>query len=180
MNSQAGWTLAITALLIGCSTQPPGSDFPRSVSVAFALPEATDLGQKTAGAASEHAGVSGYRLLSAGVDGFLVRAQMIDAAQRSLDRQYFILRGDETGRLLADAALRAADRGVRIRLLIDDGETIAGDERIAALSAHPKIEVPRLQSVRLQRQRHRLARARVHVQFVATRLPHAQQAVRRR
>jgi putative cardiolipin synthase len=66
---------------------------------------------------------------------------MANAAQRTLDLQYFILRGDETGRLLADAVLRAADRGVRVRVLIDDGETVAGDEQIAALNAHAQIEV---------------------------------------
>ncbi len=66
---------------------------------------------------------------------------MANAAQRTLDLQYFILRGDETGRLLTDAVLRAADRGVRVRVLIDDGETVAGDEQISALSAHAKIEV---------------------------------------
>jgi putative cardiolipin synthase len=141
MKLRAFWVVLLTALLVGCSTLPPGSDFPRTVSVAFAQPESTDLGQKIAGAAREHAGLSGFRLLSAGVDGFLARAQMINAAQRSLDLQYFILRGDDTGRLLAEATLRAADRGVRVRLLIDDGETVPGDERIIALSAHPQIEV---------------------------------------
>jgi cardiolipin synthase C len=141
MNLRAALLFAITALSIGCTTLPPGSDFPRSASVAFALPETTELGQKVAGAAREHGGLSGFRLLSAGVDGFLARAQMSNAAQRSLDLQYFIFRADDTGRLLTDAALRAADRGVRVRILVDDGETVAGDKQIAALSAHPNIEV---------------------------------------
>jgi putative cardiolipin synthase len=66
---------------------------------------------------------------------------MIDAAERTLDLQYFIFRGDETGRLLTDALLRAADRGVRVRVLIDDGDTIAGDEQIIALNAHAAIEI---------------------------------------
>lgn len=66
---------------------------------------------------------------------------MINAAERTLDLQYFIFRSDETGRLLTDAVLRAADRGVRVRVLIDDGETVAGDERIAVLEAHPSVEV---------------------------------------
>lgn len=67
--------------------------------------------------------------------------QMINVAEKTLDLQYFIFRGDDTGRLLADAALRAADRGVRVRLLLDDGETIAGDEQIRALTAHHSIEI---------------------------------------
>jgi len=76
-----------------------------------------------------------------GLDGFALRMQLIQSAQRSLDLQYFIFRGDNTGSLLAAAILDSADRGVRVRLLIDDAETVAGDERILALVAHPRIEV---------------------------------------
>ena len=67
--------------------------------------------------------------------------QMINAAERTLDMQYFIFRGDATGRLVTEAMLRAADRGVRVRLLLDDGETIAGDDQIAPLAAHRSIEI---------------------------------------
>ena len=66
---------------------------------------------------------------------------MIDAAEKTLDLQYFIFRGDETGRLLTDALMRAADRGVRVRVLVDDGDTVAGDEQISALDAHPNVEI---------------------------------------
>ncbi|HEY5307187.1 MAG TPA: phospholipase D-like domain-containing protein, partial [Casimicrobiaceae bacterium] len=136
----AFFVLAVT-LLSGCATLMPGSDYPKTRSSAFAHPESTQLGQRTDKAAREHPGVSGFRMLSVGVDGLLTRLQMANRAERSLDLQYYILRGDETGRLVADAVLRAADRGVRVRVLIDDGETIEGDERIAILSAHPQIEI---------------------------------------
>lgn len=109
--------------------------------MALAHPEETHLGGQFASAAREHGGTSGFRIITVGVDGFLTRVQMIDAAERTLDLQYFIFRGDETGRLLTDALLRAADRGVRVRVLIDDGDTIAGDEQIIALDAHPAIEI---------------------------------------
>jgi len=66
---------------------------------------------------------------------------MIHAAERTLDLEYFIFRQDETGQLLTDALLRAADRGVRVRVLIDDGDTLDGDEQIAVLEAHPQIEI---------------------------------------
>lgn len=66
---------------------------------------------------------------------------MIDAATRTVDLEYFIFRQDETGKLLADALLRAADRGVRIRLLLDDADTRTGDAQIVALSAHPNIHI---------------------------------------
>ena len=109
--------------------------------MAFAHPEETHLGGLFAGAAQAHGGTSGFRIITVGVDGLLTRVQMIDAAERTLDLQYFIFRGDETGRLVTDALLRAADRGVRVRVLIDDGDTVAGDEQIIALDAHPAIEI---------------------------------------
>jgi putative cardiolipin synthase len=131
----------VAALLGGCATLPPGADFPRIESVALDHPEVTRLGGKFASASREHGGTSAFRIITVGVDGFLTRVQMIDAAERTLDLQYFIFRGDETGRLLTAAVLRAADRGVRVRVLIDDGDTIAGDEQIIALDAHPAIEI---------------------------------------
>ncbi len=136
-------TLAIllAAVVCGCASLPPGSDFPKRPSVALATAESTRLGQQFASAVRQHGGMSGFRIISVGVDGFLTRVQMIDAAEQTLDAQYFIFRGDETGRLLTDALLRAAERGVRVRILIDDGDTIAGDEQLLELAAHPGIEI---------------------------------------
>jgi putative cardiolipin synthase len=137
----AGAGLAVAAALIAGCASLPGADYPRVSSVALANPEDTKLGAQFAVAVKLHDGNSGFRILTAGVDGFLTRVEMIGSAQKSLDLQYFIFRGDETGRLLADALVRAADRGVRIRVLVDDGDTVPGDEQIAALDAHPSIEV---------------------------------------
>ena len=128
-------------VLGGCALLPPGSDFPKTISSAFPNSGQTRLGQQFESSARDHAGTSAFRLLSVGVDGFLARAQMIHAAERTLDVQYFIFRQDETGQLLTDALLRAADRGVRVRVLIDDGDTLDGDEKIAVLEAHPQIEI---------------------------------------
>jgi cardiolipin synthase C len=133
--------ILIATVLGGCAGLPPGADFPKVASAALAHPEETRLGGQFASAAREHGGTSGFRIITVGIDGFLTRVQMIDAAERTLDLQYFIFRGDETGRLLTEAVLRAADRGVRVRVLIDDGDTLAGDEQIIALDAHPAIEI---------------------------------------
>jgi cardiolipin synthase C len=133
--------ILIATLLGGCAGLPPGADFPKIASVALAHPEGTHLGAQFASAAQAHDGTSGFRIITVGIDGFLTRVQMIDAAERTLDLQYFIFRGDETGRLLTEALLRAADRGVRVRVLLDDGDTIAGDEQIIALDAQPGIEI---------------------------------------
>jgi putative cardiolipin synthase len=129
------------ALAAGCTTFTPGADFPRTASTAFSQPEQTNLGAQAARLSAANGGASGFSILNRGLDGFLARVQMAHAAQRSLDLQYFIFREDESGLLVADAVLRAADRGVKVRVLLDDGETVDGDEKLLALSAHPNIEV---------------------------------------
>ena len=131
----------LVAILSGCASLPPGSDFAKTASSALAHPEETRLGRQFGNAAREHDGNSGFRIIPVGADGFLTRMQMINAAERTLDLQYFIFRGDETGRLLTGAVLKAADRGVRVRVLIDDGETGAGDEQVTLLEAHPSVEI---------------------------------------
>src|SRR5664279_1332949 len=138
---RALFLLLVVTFLSGCASLPPGSDYPKTTSSALAHPDQTKLGQQFDNAAREHQGNSGFRIVPVGADGFLMRMQMINAAERTLDLQYFIFRGDETGRLLTDGLLRAADRGVRIRVLVDDGDTLPGDEQILALAAHPSIEV---------------------------------------
>ncbi len=129
------------ALLCGCAGRPPGADFPRITSVALQHPESTHTGAQFAGEAREHDGKSGFHILNVGVDGFLMRVQTIEAAEQTLDLQYFIFRGDETGRLITAAVLRAADRGVRVRLLVDDGDTLAGDEQLMALAGNTAIQI---------------------------------------
>ncbi|MDT8322143.1 MAG: phospholipase D family protein, partial [Xanthomonadales bacterium] len=133
--------LLICALLGACSTLPPGHDYPRTVSHALADPQHTTLGGVLETEALGHPGKSGFRLLSFGVDAYLTRMQMINAAEQTLDLQYSIFRGDDTGRLLTNAALQAADRGVRVRILMDDGERVSGDDQISSLTAHRLIEI---------------------------------------
>ena len=133
--------LLLTAALWGCAGHPPGSEVHKSASTAFAHPEETPLGRQFAGEAHEHGDDSGFRIVSVGADGFRIRMQMIDAAQKTLDLQYYIFRGDVTGRLLTDGLARAAKRGVRIRLLIDDADTVPGDEQILRLLDLPSVEV---------------------------------------
>src|SRR5271165_965722 len=133
--------LTFAGLLAACSSVPARFNNPKSLSVALAHPEDTRLGAQFGSAARQRDGESAFRIISVGVDGFLARAQMIDAAEKTLDLEYFIFRGDATGRLLTDALIRAADPGVRVRVLVDDGDTVAGDEQISALDAHPNVEI---------------------------------------
>lgn len=133
--------LLLACCLGGCASLPPGSDYPKTVTVALTEPGATSIGKQFASAAHEQGTKAAYRIISVGVDGFLMRMEMIKSAERTLDLQYYIFHGDESGRLLTDALIRAAERGVRVRLLLDDGETVPGDEQIFAIAARANVEV---------------------------------------
>src|SRR6266480_7946291 len=91
--------------------------------------------------AGAHPGKSGVFALPEGPDAFAARALLAAAAERTLDVQYYIWHNDTTGHLLIDALRCAADRGVRVRLLLDDNNTAGQDSLLAALDAHPHIEV---------------------------------------
>jgi putative cardiolipin synthase len=138
---RASFSLALVVLLAtGCATLP-GANYPKEASTALAQSESTRFGRQLDARAREHSGVSGFRLLAEGVDGFLVRAEMAAAAEKTLDLQYFIIQNDSTGKLLMDTVLRAADRGVRVRMLIDDSDDLMRDKPIIALTAHKNIEI---------------------------------------
>jgi putative cardiolipin synthase len=123
-----------------CATLPPAPPQPYVKSLAPAtsgtLSEFTE--RVAAGLKDEH---SAYLLLSRNDDALNWRLALADHATRSIDAQYFIWQNDETGLLLFDRLLRAADRGVRVRLLVDDIWFAANDEAIAALSLHPNLEI---------------------------------------
>lgn len=84
---------------------------------------------------------SGAGLVPDGISAFALRALAARKAVRSLDLQYYIWRDDFTGRLLAREVLAAADRGLRVRLLLDDVYVAGADRTLAVLAAHPSIEV---------------------------------------
>jgi len=108
------------AVLAACATMPPGANYPRVESTALAHPEETTIGRKIDAYAKGHPGLSGFRLFASGSDAFTLRVQLANGAQRTLDIQYFIFKDDDTGQLLMSAMLAAANRGVRVRVLMDD------------------------------------------------------------
>ncbi len=89
----------------------------------------------------KHPGKSGFWLLGDGLDAFAARVLLAEAADRTIDVQYYLYHNDVTGRILTYRLLRAADRGVRVRLLLDDMTTKGIDTPLATLDAHPNIEV---------------------------------------
>lgn len=131
-------TIAV-ALAAGCNTLPVNPT--RTPSLAITDTGATRLGLAVKELAAAHPGRSGYYPLPDGRDAFAARALLARAAQRSLDIQYYIWRNDTTGNLMFNAVRAAADRGVRVRLLLDDNNTAGLDQLLLALDAHPNIEV---------------------------------------
>jgi putative cardiolipin synthase len=136
----ARWiALALLGLAAGCASLPPVEN--REASYAQSGTEETRLGRAVAAVAAAHPGKSGIHPLHVPSDAFAARVLLADAAERTLDLQYYIWHGDQTGYLLFDALWRAAQRGVRVRVLLDDLNTEGLDETIAALDAHPNIEI---------------------------------------
>ena len=123
----------------GCARLPPRPALP--VETAIAGVGNTPLDQRIQPMTAAHPGYSGFRLVSDGPFAFALRAALVRNAQRSLDLQYYIWHGDVTGRLLAREVIAAADRGVRVRLLLDDLDARSRDFWLAAADAHPNIEV---------------------------------------
>jgi putative cardiolipin synthase len=132
--------LAAAVLLIAsCATVP--KDYPRTESTAFQFHESTRIGKELAGLAAQHPGESGVAIIRRGRPAFTARVVLADLAEQTLDVQYFLWAPDATGVILADHLLRAADRGVRVRILIDDVNLMDRDAGVAALDAHPNVEI---------------------------------------
>ena len=102
----------------------------------------TRLAQFFGTAVEAHPGLSGFSLLSQAREAFIVRLALADLAERSLDMQYYVWDGDTTGRIIVDRVMKAAERGVKVRLLVDDPYyNRSGDPVKAALDAHPNVEI---------------------------------------
>jgi len=130
----------LVALLAGCASID--FDYPRVESTAVVDTSDTYLGSRAAGLlASKPATESGFYPLQDGVDALTARLLLAERAERSIDTQYYLIKTDTTGTAFIDALLRAADRGVRVRLLVDDVFTKGYDAGMAALDSHPNFEV---------------------------------------
>jgi putative cardiolipin synthase len=132
--------LLLTLLVLsGCATVPENT--PRSESFVLTDTHDTVLGRQFSSLRMEHPDQSGFLLLGRGIDAFLARALLAQSAERSIDAQYYLLHDDLTGQLFIDQLLSAADRGVRVRLLVDDMDLEGRDFSARALDAHPHVEV---------------------------------------
>lgn len=131
--------LAAAVLFTGCASLPPrGEPVP---TFAAAETSGTTLGRAVEPIVDEHPGLSGFHVLKEGIEAYAARLLLVRNAEKSLDIQYYIWKGDLTGKTLLNQVLEAADRGVRVRLLLDDLDTADEDDLLQVLDAHPNIEI---------------------------------------
>jgi len=131
---------AIAAWLPGCASVD--FDYPKAETHVLPATGDTYLGIHLADVVDgKPSDQSGFYPLSDGVDAFAARLLLIDRAERSIDVQYYLIKSDLVGNTFVHALLRAADRGVRVRLLVDDILTKGHDAGMAALDAHPNFHM---------------------------------------
>ena len=131
------WLLLM--MLTGCVATPVVRE--HAVPLTPAEREATWLGQWAHWSGLPHPGKSGFALLSNGQDAFTLRMLLVEQADRRLDIQTYLMGDGLTTRLLLHRLLAAAERGVEVRLLIDDIGAVGQGRTLAALDSHPNIQV---------------------------------------
>ena len=130
---------AVLLALTACASIP--ADFEQVPSKTWQHPERTPLGTFFDDYAPDDPSLSGVRLLANPREAFRARFGSAYLAEKSLDMQYYLWKGNLTGQLLIFRALEAADRGVHVRLLIDDIYHSGRDNNYAAIDSHPNMEI---------------------------------------
>lgn len=125
--------------LAGCAAGP--MDYPRTHSEIIADTQDTQLGRESANWQQKHPDVSGFYPLVNGIDALGARLLLMEGAERSIDAQYFLMKTDTAGALFVGKLLEAADRGVRVRFLLDDIFTSVDDRILRLLDQHPNVEM---------------------------------------
>src|SRR5882757_9932034 len=141
-SRRMGGPLALLAVLLvavsGCATLPRHVD--KSPSTALQNPDTTSLG-RVVSAEQSGKNLSGIRLLTSGEEALADLIALADHAERTLDIQYYIIHQDDSARILLHHVRLAADRGVRVRVLVDDLNTAGEDRRFMHLGEHANVEV---------------------------------------
>ena len=139
MTRALPWTAAV--LWPGCATYR-GYQGPEQWALARDPSRPTELDRRLASESSSRtAGTSGVAVIATGEEALYSRLALVELAERSLDLQVYIWDLDTSGELVLARVLAAADRGVRVRLLLDDTATFSGERAFAALDRHSNVEV---------------------------------------
>ncbi|BCQ27858.1 phospholipase D family protein (plasmid) [Caballeronia sp. NK8] len=139
MKFRTWFAVALTLMMTACASLPPQTG--RMETHALTDTANTRLGTAFVASEAAHPGDNAFHLLSNGMDALIARVILSENAQRTLDLEYYIWHDDLTGREMAASVMRAADRGVRVRLLLDDLGTNADDQFLLSLASHPNVQV---------------------------------------
>ncbi|MDH5829276.1 phospholipase D family protein [Luteimonas sp. M1R5S18] len=131
--------LVLSGILLADHLMPPATGAPSHA--LEIVPGQTALDRELAPLLARNPGKTGTIMLPDGLDAFAARAISARQAGRSLDLQYYIWHDDLTGHLLMYEAWKAAERGVRVRLLLDDISISGMDAALLALDSHANIEI---------------------------------------
>ena len=133
---------ASVVFLIGCSSHLSKSPLtPNSYMVARENTQSSLLYKAAKPNLNLHPDESGVFPLADGLDSFVARLALVAAAEYSVDLQYYLYHADEVGFILTQALITAADRGVRVRMLVDDMATKGKDNVLLLLNQHPNIQL---------------------------------------
>lgn len=126
-------------MLVSCAMLPDNSQ--RTASNLMPDTGSSYWARKFESEKTRNAGLSGFVPLSDGLEAFVARAAIVDKAEHSIDAQYYLWHDDLVGRILLGELAEAAERGVRVRLLIDDIDLRGKDQNLQVLNAHQNVEV---------------------------------------
>jgi len=139
ISAQKPVLLLLGVLLGGCASVD--FDYPKQKSTAVLDTDDTFFGHRISLIPPSQPGESGFYPLGDGIEALAARLLIAYRAERTLDAQYYLITNDKIGYIFIDSLLEAADRGVRVRLLLDDIQTKGYDAGLAALDSHPNFEV---------------------------------------
>ena len=130
----------ITVMAItSCASVP--LDYPKTASLALTDTEYTSLAKSFSNWRAADPDRNGFYPLTKGMDAFGARLKLMDAAELSIDAQYFLMKPDAAGLVFSGKLMEAADRGVRVRFLLDDIFTTVDDRALIVLNKHPNVEL---------------------------------------
>ncbi|MGB5627322.1 MAG: phospholipase D family protein [Woeseiaceae bacterium] len=132
-------SLLAVMVITGCATVP--LDVQKTASAALIDTDSTSLAKDSADWRAADSGRNGFYPLIEGFDAFGARLALMDHAERSIDAQYFLMKPDAAGLVFSAKLMQAADRGVRVRFLLDDIFTSVDDEVLMLLDEHPNVEL---------------------------------------
>ncbi len=139
-------SLLLVILIVGCATgasraRPDATEYPRSSSVAISQAEPTALGFHLKEAVAQNTGQSGFHIYDRGSQSLIARLALVRLAEKTVDLQYYAIAADATSNLMMEALIRAAQRGVRVRLLVDSFTVGSMKEALLAFDGISNIEI---------------------------------------